>query len=106
MLDTVFQTRLPLPGPHASGKELFRLGMSYATGLGAPMDLVSAHALFDLAARRGSLEAKVYRKELGLEMDSADVAEAQRVVGDWLRAANSAVTAPMGVWPKSGVAAG
>ena len=76
---------LPLPGPEASGDELFRLGMLYSTGQGgAPLDYVSAHMLFNLAAMRGSLEAKVYRKELSQEMATEDVAEAQRAAREWL----------------------
>ena len=56
---------LPLPLPDASGDELFRLGLLYSTGQGgAPLDYVSAHMLFNLAAMRGSMEARIYRKEL------------------------------------------
>jgi hypothetical protein len=40
--------------------------------------------LFNLAAMKGSLEAKVYRKELSQEMASEDVAEAQRAAREWL----------------------
>ena len=36
------------------------------------------------AAMRGSLEAKVYRKELSQEMASNEVAEAQRQAREWL----------------------
>jgi TPR repeat protein len=76
---------LPLPGPNSTGDELFRLGLLYSTGQGgAPLDFVSAHMLFNLAAMRGSMEAKVYRKELSREMDPADVAEAQRAARQWL----------------------
>jgi uncharacterized protein len=76
---------LPLPTPDASGDELFRLGLLYSTGQGgAPLDYVSAHMLFNLAAMRGSVEAKVYRKELSSEMASEDVAEAQRQARAWL----------------------
>ncbi|MCC7268787.1 MAG: sel1 repeat family protein [Caulobacteraceae bacterium] len=79
---------LPLPGPDASGDELFRLGMLYSTGQGgAPLDYVSAHMLFNLAAMRGSVEAKVYRKELSQEMASEDIAEAQRQARQWLASA-------------------
>ena len=81
-------TGIPLPTPGASGDELFRLGLLYSTGQGgAPLDYVSAHMLFNLAAMRGSIEAKVYRKELSLEMDHADVAEAQRAAREWLASA-------------------
>ena len=76
---------LPLPGPDASGDELFRLGLLYSTGQGgAPLDYVSAHMLFNLAAMRGSVEAKIYRKELAGEMASDQVAEAQRQAREWL----------------------
>ena len=54
---------LPLPGADTSGDELFRMGLLYSTGQGgAPLDYVSAHMLFNLAAMRGSLEAKIYRR--------------------------------------------
>ncbi|MDB5444089.1 MAG: hypothetical protein JWP86_2256 [Phenylobacterium sp.] len=76
---------LPLPKPDASGDELFRMGLLYSTGQGgAPVDYVSAHMLFNLAAMRGSVEAKIYRKELSEEMASEDVAEAQRQAREWL----------------------
>jgi TPR repeat protein len=76
---------LPLPSAEASGDELFRLGLLYSTGQGgAPLDYVSAHMLFNLAAMRGSMEAKVYRKELSEEMASDEVAEAQRQAREWL----------------------
>jgi hypothetical protein len=76
---------LPLPNADSSGDELFRMGLLYSTGQGgAPLDYVSAHMLFNLAAMRGSLEAKIYRKELSQEMDPADVAEAQRAAREWL----------------------
>jgi hypothetical protein len=76
---------LPLPKPDATGDELFKLGLLYSTGQGgAPLDYVSAHMLFNLAAMRGSVEAKVYRKELSEEMASDEVAEAQRQARQWL----------------------
>ena len=76
---------LPLPGADATGEELFKMGLLYSTGQGgAPLDYVSAHMLFNLAAMRGSTEAKVYRKELSQEMASEEVAEAQRAAREWL----------------------
>jgi hypothetical protein len=76
---------LPLPNPESTGDELFRMGLLYSTGQGgAPLDYVSAHMLFNLAAMRGSVEAKIYRKELSQEMDPSDVAEAQRAAREWL----------------------
>jgi TPR repeat protein len=85
MLLSMLAEGLPLPTPNATGDELFRLGLLYSTGQGgAPLDYVSAHMLFNLAAMRGSIEAKVYRRELSEEMASDDVAEAQRQAREWL----------------------
>lgn len=76
---------IPVPAMDCSADELFRMGMLYSTGQGGmPLDYVSAHMMFNLAAMRGSLEAKIYRKELSQEMDHADVAEAQRAAREWL----------------------
>jgi TPR repeat protein len=76
---------MPLPTAGSTGDELFRMGLLYSTGQGgAPLDYVSAHMLFNLAAMRGSVEAKVYRKELSQEMASDEVAEAQRQAREWL----------------------
>ena len=57
----------------------------YSTGQGgAPVDLISAHMMFNLASMRGSLEASVYRRELSREMEREDVAEAQKAARSWL----------------------
>jgi hypothetical protein len=79
------QSRLPPPSARPSNEELFRLGLHYSTGQeGAGVDFVLAHTLFNLAALHGSIEAMIYRKELGAEMDPGDVAEAQRAARAWL----------------------
>lgn len=85
-MTTTFQAEsLPLPTPDMTGEDLFRLGLLYSTGQGgAPLDRVSAHMLFNLAAMRGSEEAKLYRRELSAEMEREDVAEAQRAARQWL----------------------
>lgn len=76
---------LPLPQPNSSGDELLRMGLMYSTGQGgAPLDYVSAHMMFNLAAMRGSEEAKHYRRELSAEMDRDSVNEAQRAAREWL----------------------
>jgi hypothetical protein len=78
-------TGVPLPEPNSSGDELLRMGLMYSTGQGgAPLDYVSAHMLFNLAAMRGSEEAKQYRRELSAEMDREMVNEAQRAARQWL----------------------
>ena len=77
--------RLPDLQGQANADALFRLGLRFSTAVGGDAeDAVTAHALFDIAARLGSLEAKVYRHELGDEMDPDDVAEANRAVREWL----------------------
>ena len=87
-METQITAGLPLPAPESTGDELFRLGLLYSTGQGgAPLDYVSAHMLFNLAAMRGSIEAKVYRKELSQEMCQSEVAEAQRAAREWLASA-------------------
>ena len=73
------ESGLPLPTPDMSGDELFKLGMMYSAGAGGcPMDRVSAHMIFNLAAMKGSIEARDYRREIGLEMEREELAEAQR----------------------------
>ena len=85
---------LPLPTPEMSGDDLFKLGLMYSTGQGgAPLDLVSAHMIFNLAAMKGSNEARIYRRELSQEMDRDDVAEAQRAARRWLDAGTATLAA-------------
>ena len=85
---------LPLPTPEMSGDDLFKLGLMYSTGQGgAPLDLVSAHMIFNLAAMKGSDEARIYRRELSQEMDRDDVAEAQRPARRWLDSGVSTLAA-------------
>src|ERR1700710_3179259 len=84
-MESEIEAGIPLPGPQSTGDELFRLGLLYSTGQGgAPLDYVSAHMMFNLAAMRGSAEAKVYRRELSREMHQEEVAEAQRQARKWL----------------------
>ncbi len=79
---------LPLPGPLSTGEDLLRMGMMYSTGQGgAPLDYVSAHMMFNLAALRGCEEAKERRRELSLEMDRDTIADAQRAAREWLQRA-------------------
>ena len=76
---------LPLPRADSTGDELLQMGLLYSTGQGgAPLDYVSAHMLFNLAAMRGSEEAKAHRRDLSQEMDRDTIAEAQRAARNWL----------------------
>lgn len=80
-------TALPLPTPDMDGDALFRLGMLYSSGSGGcPMDRVSAHMIFNLAAMKGSVEARVYRREMSMEMEREEIAEAQKAARRYIDA--------------------
>ena len=72
------------PGPDATGADLYKAGLAYSTGHGAPMSYVDAHKWFNLAALAGVGEAKVYRKELSELMSSGEIAEAQASARQWM----------------------
>lgn len=81
------EATLPLPTSDMDGDALFRLGMMYSSGSGGcPMDRVSAHMIFNLAAMKGSIEARVYRREMSEEMEREEIAEAQRAARRWIDA--------------------
>lgn len=78
---------LPLPTAAMSGDDLFRLGMMYSTGQnGCPIDRVSAHMIFNLAAMKGSIEARIYRREMSNEMEREEISEAQKAARRWIDA--------------------
>jgi TPR repeat protein len=68
----------------ASADILFEFGMKYCIGRGVEQDYVSAHKWFNLAALKGSIEARTYRCELSREMTADQVYEAQRQARAWL----------------------
>lgn len=63
---------------------LLALGLMYATGREVQVNLVEAHKWFNIAAARGSDDAKRYRLELSGEMSKPEIAEAQRRAREWL----------------------
>jgi uncharacterized protein len=68
---------------------LFELGLSHSTGVGAEVDYVEAHKWFNIAALRGDAEAKQRRQELTAMMTQSQVSAAQRAAREWLlRTAN------------------
>jgi len=78
---------LPLPTADMDGDALFHLGMMYSAGSGGcPMDRVSAHMIFNLAAMKGSVEARVYRREMSQEMEREEIAEAQKAARRYIDA--------------------
>ena len=75
----------PLGEGPAVGDMLFELGMMYSVGRDVPIDLVSAHKWFNLAAAKGNGEAARLRREIAAQMTDAEIAIAQRGARDWLR---------------------
>jgi len=63
---------------------MYNLGLAYSTGQGVAVDYISAHKWFNLAALRGSDEAKSWRASIAKEMSSLQIAEAQRLAREWL----------------------
>ena len=75
----------PLGEGPAAGDMLFELGMMYSVGRDVPVDLVSAHKWFNLAAVKGNADAIRLRREIANQMSDAEIAAAQRAARDWLR---------------------
>ena len=65
---------------------LYELGIMHATGRDVGVDLILAHKFFNLAAMRGNDDAKRYRMEISREMDKRQIAEAQKLAREWIRA--------------------
>lgn len=63
---------------------LLNLGMMYSIGKEVQTDRVLAHKYFNLAAMSGVGEALIHRKEIAIEMDTSEIAEAQRQAREWL----------------------
>ncbi|KQX18027.1 MULTISPECIES: hypothetical protein [unclassified Sphingomonas] len=64
---------------------LLDLGFAYSTGSkGYPVDFVTAHKWFNLAALAGSPQAQHCRADIADQMSSRDIAEAQRRARTWL----------------------
>jgi hypothetical protein len=83
----------PLGEGPAAGDMLFELGMMYSVGRDVPVDLVSAHKWFNLAAMKGNREAIRLRREVADQMSDGEIAAAQRAARDWLKA-SAPVPAP------------
>ncbi len=69
-----------------TAEDMYKRGLAFSTGQGAPLDFVQAHKWFNLAALNGHGEAKAYRKEIADHMSSSEVAAAQRQAREWLKA--------------------
>jgi len=67
-----------------SADDMYRLGLEASTPGADDYDIVKAHKWFNLSAMKGNPDARLYRKELLLEMTSDQVSEAQRMAREWL----------------------
>ena len=63
-----------------------KLGLSYLVGRGVPQEFVQAHMWFNLAAANGDKSASEYRDQVGNNMTSEQLAEAQRLACEWMAA--------------------
>jgi TPR repeat protein len=68
----------------AGGRDFFELGMMYTIGSSVPVDFISAHKWFNLAAMAGNAEANRLRHEIAAEMSKSEITTAQRAARDWL----------------------
>jgi TPR repeat protein len=74
-------------GEAPTGADTFYdLGMMYSIGRSVPIDLVSAHKWFNIAAMRGNRDAIRLRREIADQMTEQDIAAAQRAARAWLTA--------------------
>lgn len=69
----------------AGSDTFFDLGMMYSTGRSVPIDYVTAHKWFNLAAMKGNKDAIRLRREIAELMTESEIAAAQRAARDWLR---------------------
>ena len=65
----------------------YELGMMYSIGRSVPVDLITAHKWFNIAAMRGNRDAIRLRREIADQMSEQDISRAQRAARTWLSAA-------------------
>lgn len=75
----------PLGHAPMGADALFELGLMYSTGSSMPIDLVSAHKWFNLAAMKGHADAARLRREIAAEMADAEIGAAQLAAREWLK---------------------
>ena len=74
----------PLLQGMPDAERFFKLGMMCSTGGYVPLDMVSAHKWFNLAATLGMKDAVRLRNEIAAEMSDREMATAQRAARHWL----------------------
>ncbi len=63
----------------------YKVGLMFSTGQeGAPVDYVMAHKWLNLAAVRGSDDARRLRAEVAGDMSKEEIAQAQRLAREWM----------------------
>ena len=72
----------------APSEDLYQMGIAYSVGMGVEANLVKAHQWFNLAALKGSEEARAERKEMAEQMSTDEIAEAQKAAREWLSLMN------------------
>lgn len=75
---------LQIGGIGASPDVLFDLGILYSSGRIGCVDLVAAHKWFNLAALKGRVDAIALRREISEQMNSDEIALAQREARAWI----------------------
>ena len=70
----------------ATADTFYELGMMYSVGRSVPVDFVTAHKWFNLAAMRGNRDAIRLRREIADQMSESEIARAQRAARTWLKA--------------------
>ena len=73
---------------NATAEELCKVGLAYSTGVGVDADMVQAHKWFNLAALKGSEEAKEYRQQMVDLLSSEEIKQALKSARDWLNLVN------------------
>jgi TPR repeat protein len=63
----------------------YELGLMYSIGRSVPVDYVTAHKWFNLAAMRGNEDASRLRREIADQMSETEIAAAQRAARAWLK---------------------
>ncbi len=77
-------TQYEMAAKQGRADALYNLGLAYSTGQGVDVDFVAAHKWFNLAAMKGSEIAKNWRAQISREMNTNQIAEAQRQAREWL----------------------
>ncbi|HET7412439.1 MAG TPA: sel1 repeat family protein [Pararhizobium sp.] len=71
-------------GGEAKADTLCEMGLRYATGRDAPIDLIAAHKWFNIAAIKGSDRAAELRGDVAQMMTKPQLVMALRAAREWM----------------------